>query len=182
MVNKGMTRGDASASESNGVAGFAGLTSSALTIGNARKIQSSAAFATAGLTSDELIDLKYSVGGLYSTGPQVGFTFHRAFLAKIEKLKDSQGQYLYHLARDGMSATVAGYPLWENPGFETPAVSKYVGAFGNFAYQWLFDAGAMVVLVDTDAETFQRAVFGYVRAGALPVDANAFTLFQAKAS
>ena len=65
-------------------------------------------------STDNLIDLAYSVDGLARMLPGTGFMVNTKTLGFIRKLKDNAGQYIYNPVV-GQPSTILGMPVYENP-------------------------------------------------------------------
>lgn len=90
------------------------------------------AAAGADISADDIIDLTYSIKAQYRRNAM--FMCNRNTLAKIRKLKDLNGNYLFEYAAQiqgaGVVGSLLGYPVVENE--EMPDTGKVL-AFGDFA-------------------------------------------------
>jgi HK97 family phage major capsid protein len=85
---------------------------------------------------DKLIDLVYSVkSGCRANGT---FVFNRATQAVIRKMKDGEGNYLWHpAAKAGDASTLMGFPVAESEDMPNMAADSYSVAFGDFRRGYL---------------------------------------------
>ena len=67
-----------------------------------------------GFTTDDLIELAYSVDGLARMLPGTGYMTNTQTLGFIRKLKDGDGRYIYDPVV-GQPSTILGMPVYENP-------------------------------------------------------------------
>ena len=79
-----------------------------------------------GFTTDDLIELAYSVDGLARMLPGTGYMANTQTLGFIRKLKDGDGRYIYDPVV-GQPSTILGMPVYENP-----AVASIGTAGGTF--------------------------------------------------
>ena len=91
-------------------------------------------------TADNLIDLVYSVGPQYR---RLGATWQArdASIAKIRKLKDGSGQYLFVAGLAGSPDTLLGFPLVSNPDVAATATSAKSVIFGAASKYMIRQAG-----------------------------------------
>lgn len=130
--------------------------------------------AVAAITSDELIDLYFSLSGPYrSLGT---FLLGDDTVKAIRKLKDTTNQYLWQpsLSVDKPD-TLLGRPVITDPNIATLATGNLVGAFGDLSQYYIRDAGAPVVRVLVERFVDQGAIGYklYQRTDANLVDTNA---------
>ena len=96
------------------------------------------------LTSDEVLDLFYSVGAKYR--PQSTFVVGDSFEKAVMKLKDSTGRYLWNM---GMSAGVPNMlnnrPIYNSAYVPALAEGNVVAAFGDMSYFNIADRGTMTM-------------------------------------
>ena len=127
---------------------------------------------------DGLIGAKYTLKAAYRNSPSVRWVFHKDTIAKIVKLKDGQGQYIWQ------PSVVAGQPdrLLNMPLAEseyapnTFTTGLYVGVLGDFSRYWIADAMNMTVqrLLELYAATNQTGYIGRQETDGAPVLAEAF--------
>lgn len=85
-------------------------------------------------TADELIDLQYSVIAPYRNSPSCAWLMRDATVARVRKLKDGQGQYLWQPSiQVGVPDTLLGKPLYTDPNVATVATSAKSVVFGDFS-------------------------------------------------
>jgi HK97 family phage major capsid protein len=114
-----------------------------------------AASATA-VTSDELIDLFYSLDSAYRKNAV--WLLNDATMKNIRKLKDSNGQYLWQPAlHEGGFDTLLGKRLYTSPFVPEMAAGKKTVAFGDFSFYWIGDRAGITFkrLNERFAETGQ---------------------------
>jgi len=92
--------------------------------------------AAAAFTSDELIDLVYSLPGALSQNAR--FVMNRLTLARIRKLKDGDGNYLWQPSyQAGQPQQVLAFPVTEMAAMPNVAADAYPIAFGDFKRGYL---------------------------------------------
>ncbi|MGA0615331.1 phage major capsid protein [Paracoccus sp. KR1-242] len=92
--------------------------------------------AAAAFTSDELIDLVYSLPGALSQNAR--FVMNRPSLARIRKLKDGDGNYLWQPSyQAGQPQQVLAFPVTEMAAMPNVAADAYPIAFGDFKRGYL---------------------------------------------
>lgn len=88
------------------------------------------------VTGDELIDLVYSLPG--SLAQNARFTLNRTSLARVRKLKDGEGNYLWQPSFSaGQPQTLLAYPVTEMAAMPNVAAGAYPIAFGDFKRGYL---------------------------------------------
>lgn len=104
-----------------------------------------AASATA-ITGDELIDLFHSLSDLHRQNAK--WMMNDATLAKITKLKDGSGQYLWQMSlRDGEPDRLLGKPIIINPSMPAATTGLVPIVFGDFSYYWIADFNSAEIRV-----------------------------------
>lgn len=99
-------------------------------------IPTNTAAAAAAFTSDELIDLVYSLPGALSQNAR--FVMNRTTLARIRKLKDGDGNYLWQPSyQAGQPQQVLAFPVTEMAAMPNVAAGAYPIAFGDFKRGYL---------------------------------------------
>lgn len=94
-----------------------------------------AASATA-FTTDELIDLVYSLPGTLAQNAR--FTSNRNSLARARKLKDGEGNYIWQPSlQAGQPSQLLGYPVTEMAAMPNVAANALPIAFGDFRRGYL---------------------------------------------
>ncbi|MCX5112206.1 phage major capsid protein [Streptomyces sp. NBC_00378] len=90
--------------------------------------------AAGAFTADELIDLSYSVISPYRSSTSCGWLMRDATVAKVRKLKDQQGQYLWQPSiQVGAPDTLLGKSLYTDPNMPAVALGAKSVLFGDFS-------------------------------------------------
>ena len=90
----------------------------------------------AAVTTDEVIDLVYSLPS--ERNQNAKFYMNRSSLARIRKLKDGQGNYIWQPTYvAGQPSTLQGYPVIEVPGMPNMATGLVSILFGDMAATYL---------------------------------------------
>jgi HK97 family phage major capsid protein len=113
---------------------------------------------TNSFTSDDLIELAYSVDGMARMLPGAGFMANTATLAKIRKLKDGNGAYILDVVAGGPS-TILGYPVYENPAVDDSTTGLKSVLFGHWPSVKIATTG-LETSVSSDAY-FANDITGY---------------------
>ncbi len=113
---------------------------------------------TNAFTTDNLIDLAYSVDGLARMLPGTGFMMNTKTLGAVRKLKDNAGQYIYNPVV-GEPSTILGMPVYENPAVADIATGAKAVFFGHWESVKIATTGLQVA-VSQDAY-FANDVTGY---------------------
>jgi HK97 family phage major capsid protein len=113
---------------------------------------------TNAFTTDNLIDLAYSVDGLARMLPGTGYMANTKTLGFIRKLKDGDGRYIYDPVV-GQPSTILGMPVYENPAVADIATGAKAVLFGHFESIKIAQTG-LQVSVSQDAY-FANDVTGY---------------------
>ena len=94
------------------------------------------AAATGAVTTDELIDLVYSLPGALSQNAR--FVINRNTLARIRKLKDGDGNYLWQPSlQAGQPQQLLGHPVTEMAAMPNVGAAAVPIAFGDFRRGYL---------------------------------------------
>lgn len=100
-----------------------------------------AASATA-ITSDEVLDMFYSVKAKYR--PQSTWVVGDPFEKAVMKLKDNTGRYLWNMGLgDGVPATLNNRPIYNTAYMGAMAAGNVVASFGDMSYFMIGDRGGM---------------------------------------
>lgn len=100
-----------------------------------------AASATA-VTADEIIDLYFSVIQPYRRNGY--WMMDDTTLAKLRKLKDSNGQYLWEPAlREGVPDRILGRPVVTDHNMASAAINAKTVLFGDFSAYYIRDVGSL---------------------------------------
>jgi HK97 family phage major capsid protein len=104
---------------------------------------------TAGTTNafstDNLIDLAYSVDGLARMLPGTGYMMNTKTLGAVRKLKDNAGQYIYNPVV-GEPSTILGMPVYENPAVADIATGAKAVFFGHWESVKIATTGLQVAV------------------------------------
>ena len=95
------------------------------------------------VTSDEVLDLYYSLSSQYrrSAAWVVGTDTIKA----IRKLKDSNGQYIWQPGLGAEPDTLLGRPVFESSAVPSFASSALVAAFGDMSYYYIAQRGRVLL-------------------------------------
>ncbi|NOX15967.1 MAG: phage major capsid protein [Epsilonproteobacteria bacterium] len=99
---------------------------------------------TAAVTSDEILDLYYSVKAPYRA--KSTFTFSDIACKAIRKLKDANGQYIWADGFGKAPDMILGRPVETLTKLGALATGSIFGAFGDFSYYEIADRGQMSML------------------------------------
>ena len=135
------------------------------------------------ITADELIDLFYSLKSPYRK--KAIWVLNDSTVRAIRKLKDSNGQYLWHPAlNDGEYDTILGKRIFTTPyAPELGAGAKSI-AFGDFSYYWIGDRAGITFrrLNERYAETGQVGFLASKRVDGKLILPEAIKVLQQKGS
>ena len=133
--------------------------------------------ATDSPTFDGLIGAKYNLKSQYQKRAE--WIFHRDCVAKIAKLKDGNGQYIWQASKQvgdpdrllGLAVNMSEYAP------ATFTTGLYVGILGDFSNYWIADALSMRFqrLVELYAATNQVGFIGRLEVDGMPVLEEAFS-------
>lgn len=87
------------------------------------------------IAADEIIDLFYALKEQYRGN--ACWVMNNSTLAKVRKLKDNNGQYLWVQGFGGAPATILGRPVYTSEKIEEVAAGKKTIVFGDFNYYWI---------------------------------------------
>lgn len=110
------------------------------------------------ITTDELIDLQFSVDGAARMLPGAGYMVNSSTLGAIRKLKDGNGAYILDVVAGGPS-TILGMPVYENPAVDSIATGNKAVFFGHWPSVKVSTTGLQVA-VSQDAY-FANDITGY---------------------
>jgi HK97 family phage major capsid protein len=92
---------------------------------------------------DDLLDLEYSVDGLYAANG-AAWMMRRATIGRARKLKSTGGDYLWQPSGIvGEPSTLDGYPVIENPAMSAVGTGLLSAAFGDFSAFYIRDVGSV---------------------------------------
>ena len=119
----------------------------------------------AAITADELIDLIHSVDPAYRMGPKVRFMFNDGTLAKLRKLKDGNGAYIWNPGdlSNGVSGTLLGYRYSINQAMPASTTGLKSVIFGDFGKYYVRKVGAPVIGVMRERFWPDLGIAGLIR-------------------
>lgn len=102
-------------------------------------------------TADNLIDLRYSVNGVYTAQPGNAFMMNSTAMANARKLKASgTGEYLFAPGLNGNVDTLLGFPVYINDSVASPALSAKSVIFGHIPSYFIREVNGIDVAVSDD--------------------------------
>jgi HK97 family phage major capsid protein len=113
---------------------------------------------TNSFTSDDLIELAYSVDGMARMLPGAGFMANTSTVGAIRKLKDGNGSYVLNPVVGGPD-TILGMPIYENPAVADIATGAKAVLFGHWPSVKISTTG-LETSVSSDAY-FASDITGY---------------------
>lgn len=133
---------------------------------------------TTSITTDGLIECKYSLESQWMNSGNLRWIFHRSAVKQIRKLKDGDGQYVWQPGIVGDATDrLLGIPVIASEyAPSTFTTGLYVGILGDFSYYWIADSMSLSIqrLVELYAATNQDGFFGRMRLDGMPVLQTAF--------
>lgn len=99
------------------------------------KIEQVPSGAAAAIAPASIINIVYTLKGAYLSG--AAWLMNRATQAAIRTIRDASGatadtgQFMWQPGFGGAPSTLAGYPIYDAPGFDNVGAGKVVAAFGN---------------------------------------------------
>ena len=109
------------------------------------------AAATSGVfTADNLIDLRYSVNGVYTAQPGNAWMMNSTAMSNARKLKDSQNRYLFEPGLNGNVDNLLGFPVYINDSVASPAVAAKSVVFGHIPSYFIREVNGIEVAVSDD--------------------------------
>lgn len=152
------------------------FTASTLGISTSRDV--STGNTTTSITTDGLIECKYSMESQWMANSNLRWIFHRSAVKQIRKLKDGDGQYIWSpgIVGDATDRILNVPVLVSEYAPSTFTSQQYVGILGDFSYYWIADAMSVAIqrLVELYAETNQDGFFGRMQLDGMPVLETAF--------
>jgi len=124
-----------------------------------------AASATA-VTTDELLDLQYSVDLAYRSNPGAAYMFNDTSAAKIRKLKGGDGQYIWQPSiLAGQPDTLLGHAVVINQSMPAMTTGQKAVLFGDIGKYWIRDVMDITLLRldERFAEAHQVAFLAFSR-------------------
>ena len=135
-------------------------------------------------TPDALKNVKYSLKAQYMKTAQ--WLFHRDAVAKIAKLKDGEGRYIFEMNNQvGAVDTLLGRPMMMSEYVpNTFTASQYVGMFGDLSKYWTVNSLALRILRLNElyAATSEVGFKFEVEFDGMPVLAEGFARIKTAAS
>ncbi len=142
------------------------------------------AAATTAITMDELIDLEMSVNEIYRNNGR--YLLSDSALAKVRKLKDSNGAYLWQPSTQaGVPSLLLGRPYTINNSVPVPAAAAKSVAFGDFREGYLIrrvNEVQLLRLAERYADYLQVGFLAFHRADGKTQNASAYRVLQQAAS
>ena len=142
------------------------------------------ASATTSFTADNLLDTKHALKAAYWSRPATRWVLHRDTVARIRKLKDGNGNYLWSPGlgpgggiTQGLPPTIADVPyVVSEYAPNTYTTGQYVAIIGDFSYYYIAETGRyeLQVLAELYASTDQIGYIGRTYLDGQPVLAEAF--------
>jgi HK97 family phage major capsid protein len=142
------------------------------------------ASATTSFTADNLLDTKHALKAAYWARPSTRWCMHRDTVARIRKLKDGNGNYLWSPGlgpgggiTNGLPPTICDVPyLVSEYAPNTFTTGQYVAMIGDFSYYYIAETGRyeLQVLAELYASTDQIGYIGRTYLDGQPVLAEAF--------
>lgn len=130
------------------------------------------------ITTDGLINAKYSLSTAWLTSGNLRWIFHRSIVSYIRKLVDGNGQYIWvpGLAGDNTNRILDVPVVMSEFAPSTMTTGLYVGLIGDLSQYWIVDQMGMQIqrLQELYAMTNQDAFVGRLACDAMPVNENAF--------
>jgi HK97 family phage major capsid protein len=142
------------------------------------------AAATTSFTADNILDTKHALKAAYWSRPATRWCMHRDTIARIRKLKDGNGNYLWSPGlgpgggiTQGLPATICDVPyVVSEYAPNTFTTGQYVLMIGDFSYYYIAETGRyeLQVLAELYASTDQIGYIGRTYVDGQPVLAEAF--------
>lgn len=105
---------------------------------------------TGAFTADNLIDLRYSVNGVYTAQPGCAWMMNGTAMAAARKLKDTTNQYLFQPGLNGNVDSLLGFPVQINDSVANPALSAKSVIFGHIPSYFIREVNGIDVAVSDD--------------------------------
>lgn len=142
------------------------------------------AAAATSFNADNILDTKHALKASYWGRPGTRWIYHRDTVARIRKLKDGNGNYLWAPGlgpgggmTGGLPNTIVEVPyLVSEYAPNTFTTGQYVGLIGDLSYYWIADAMRLEiqVLYELYAKTSQVGYISRAECDGMPVLAEAF--------
>lgn len=123
------------------------------------------AAAVAAITIDELISLQHSVDPAYRMSPKARFMFNDGTLAKLRKLKDGDGSYIWNMGNitAGVSSSLLGSPYSINQAMPASTTGLKAVVYGDFSKYFVRKVGAPVIGVMRERFWPDLGIAGLIR-------------------
>jgi len=105
---------------------------------------------TGAFTADNLIDLRYSVNGVYTAQPGNAWMMNSTAMSAARKLKDTTNRYLFEPGLNGNVDNLLGFPVYINDSVATPALSAKSVVFGHIPSYFIREVNGIEVAVSDD--------------------------------
>ncbi|MBW1696065.1 MAG: phage major capsid protein [Deltaproteobacteria bacterium] len=135
----------------------------------------SAGNTTTNVTADGLINAVGALKAQYRRNAR--WVFHRDLEARVRKLKDGEGQYLWRTGLEGSGNTLLGFPIHLSEYCpHTFSTGQYVAVLGDFRFFWIVDSLQFQIqrLIELYSEQNQTGFICRAECDAMPVLAEAF--------
>jgi len=132
---------------------------------------------TTDFTADDIVNIKYNMKAQYMT--KSSWLFNRTAVAKLAKVKDGEGRYLFELTdKIGALDNLKGSPLYMSEYVpNTFTTGLYVGMFADFSWYWTLQSLSLRIkrLNELFAATRQVGFLFDTEFDGMPVLSEAFT-------
>jgi HK97 family phage major capsid protein len=105
---------------------------------------------TGAFTADNLIDLRYSVNGVYTAQPGNAWMMNSTAMSAARKLKDTTNRYLFEPGLNGNVDNLLGFPVYINDSIVNPALSAKSVVFGHIPSYFIREVNGIEVAVSDD--------------------------------
>lgn len=141
---------------------------------------------TTTITSDQIIDLLYSVARPYRSDPSAGWLMSDGIAKIVRKFKDSTGQYLWQQSMQaGEPDRLLGYPVNVEPSMPaTPTANALTVVFGAMSGYFIRDVGGFRIfrLNERYMDAGEVGFLGWHRTDGDLVDAEAVAVMKQSAT
>ena len=101
-------------------------------------------------TADNLIDLRYSVNGVYTAQPGNAWMMNSTAMSAARKLKDTTNRYLFEPGLNGNVDNLLGFPVYINDSVASPAATAKSVVFGHIPSYFIREVNGIEVAVSDD--------------------------------
>lgn len=105
---------------------------------------------TGAFTADNLIDLRYSVNGVYTSQPGCAWMMNSTSMSAARKLKDSQNRYLFEPGLNGNVDSLLGFDVQINDSVANTGLSAKSVIFGHMPSYFIREVNGIEVAVSDD--------------------------------